>query len=151
MLPQARLEEKEAAERKAGKAESEVAELSKRLVEMKMTEIERMNEASAMRQPKHLHASMDSQLCHDDEKRRPMFQTESASASVRSSVGHKVDWRPNGLALQLSKLSFSHLHRQTACTMKWSRARARWRGQQLPAQQGGSWGGSSRCLQARSR
>ena len=47
ILPQARLDEKEAAERKAGKAESEVAELSKRLVEMKMTEIERMNEASA--------------------------------------------------------------------------------------------------------
>ncbi len=47
VTPQARLDEKEAAERKAGKAESEVADLSKRLVEMKMTEIERMNEASA--------------------------------------------------------------------------------------------------------
>ena len=47
ILLQARLDEKEAAERKAGKAESEVADLSKRLVEMKMTEIERMNEASA--------------------------------------------------------------------------------------------------------
>ena len=42
---QTRLDEKEGAERRATKSETEAAELSKRLVELKMGEIERMNEA----------------------------------------------------------------------------------------------------------
>jgi hypothetical protein len=41
---QSRLDEKEAAVKKAEGLEKEAAELSKRLVELKMTEIERMNE-----------------------------------------------------------------------------------------------------------
>ena len=45
---QTRLDEKEAAERRATTSESEAAELSKRLVELKMGEIERMNEASPL-------------------------------------------------------------------------------------------------------
>ena len=45
--PQMRLDEKEAMERRATTSESEAAELSKRLVELKMGEIERMNEASS--------------------------------------------------------------------------------------------------------
>ncbi len=45
MSPQTRLDEKEAAERRATTSASEAAELSKRLVELKMGEIERMNEA----------------------------------------------------------------------------------------------------------
>ena len=43
---QTRLDEKEAAEKRATTSESEAAELSKRLVELKMGEIERMNEVS---------------------------------------------------------------------------------------------------------
>ena len=62
-----------------------------------------------------------------------------------------MGWRLNGLTLQMADLPFAPPDRQTACTTKWSRAHGRWRGQQLPAQQGGSWGGSSRCLLAQSR
>ena len=45
---QTRLDEKEAAEKRATTSESEAAELSKRLVELKMGEIERMNEVSML-------------------------------------------------------------------------------------------------------
>ena len=41
---QARLDEKEAAEKRAEKLEKETADLSKRLVDLKMSEAERMNE-----------------------------------------------------------------------------------------------------------
>ncbi len=44
---QSRLEEKEAAEKRAAKLENEQAELSKRLVDLKMSEIERMNEVTS--------------------------------------------------------------------------------------------------------
>ena len=44
---QTRLDEKEAAESRATKSESEVSELSKRLVEIKMGEADRINKARA--------------------------------------------------------------------------------------------------------
>lgn len=46
LLMQTRLDEKEAAEKRAVKSESETKELEKRLVEIKMGEIERMNDVS---------------------------------------------------------------------------------------------------------
>ena len=46
-LMQTRLDEKEAAESRATKSESEVSELSKRLVEIKMGEADRINKARA--------------------------------------------------------------------------------------------------------
>ncbi|BDA45707.1 Autophagy-related protein 16-1 [Coccomyxa sp. Obi] len=45
---QARLDEKEAAEKRAEKLEKETADLSKRLVDLKMSEAERMNEVNRM-------------------------------------------------------------------------------------------------------
>ena len=47
-LMQTRLDEKEAAESRATKSESEVSELSKRLVEIKMGEADRINKARAL-------------------------------------------------------------------------------------------------------
>lgn len=47
-LTQTRLDEKEAAESRATKSESEVSELSKRLVEIKMGEADRINKARAL-------------------------------------------------------------------------------------------------------
>ncbi len=59
---QARLDEKETAEKKAEKLEKEAADLSKRLVDLKMNEIERMNEVRLPRQP-HLTPARSAPRC----------------------------------------------------------------------------------------
>ncbi|KAK9903907.1 hypothetical protein WJX75_000087 [Coccomyxa subellipsoidea] len=71
---QARLEEKEAAEKKAAKLENEQAELSKRLVDLKMSEIERMNEVNKMCEEMMTNA-------------RNMERAAAASAASSSQVG----------------------------------------------------------------